>query len=288
MTDDTPQRTRDSNLPSGEARLFLASPDDWAPETGTAAALGLLSEEERQRYDSFGHPLPKRLFLTGRALARSALSRQSDTRPEEWVFETGRHGRPRIAAPGRPTLDFNLAHTNGLVACLITPALACGVDVENTSRTLDPMRMAEHSFAPEEVAGLKCLAGQDRQDRFLAYWTLKEAYLKGRGAGFTLRLDAVAIGLSDNGVLNVRFADRTGDDPRDWQFELFRAPGDHLVAVAIQHRDKEPLDIVTVWAEPPPGGPADPERLVARPIALETIASNAPRSLPAQAPGVRR
>ncbi|MDH3743677.1 MAG: 4'-phosphopantetheinyl transferase superfamily protein [Acidobacteriota bacterium] len=257
--------------PAAEAHLFLASPDDWTSETYAPEALELLSDKERKRHDSMGHPLAQRLFLTGRALARSALSHFAGRDPANWTFQAGQHGRPRIVNdPEATSLDFNLAHTDRLVVCLITLGKTGGVDVESTQRSLDPLRMAEHSFAPEEAADLKLFEGQDRQDRFLAYWTLKEAYLKARGTGFSLLLDAAVFRFPEEGVMNARFARRTEDDPRDWQFNLFRAPGEHLVAVALRHGRGVPVRIVTRWAKPAPS----PDFISSRPIVLEATASS--------------
>jgi len=61
-------------------------------------------------------------YRAAHALTRMALSSlEPAIPPSEWVFEEGARGRPEIAArSGLPRLRFNLSHTRGFVACIVT------------------------------------------------------------------------------------------------------------------------------------------------------------------------
>ncbi len=254
-----------------EAHLWLARPDAALEPELLGAWRGLLSPEERAQHDRYRVDRARRLFLTGRALVRTTLSRYADVDPRDWRFEFGPHGRPEICGPaGIPPLTFNLSHTAGLVACLVTLGLEVGVDVESTRREVRERRLAEHSFAPSEAAAVAEAPDAGLAERFFSYWTLKEAYIKARGMGLALPLKRFAFSFPEPGCVRVAFDPELGDREADWQLALFRAGEHHLVAAAIRRGARPDLEIVA-------------RRVVAlgagtRPAELREIARSGPRS----------
>jgi phosphopantetheine--protein transferase-like protein len=65
-----------------------------------------------------------------------------------------------------------------------------GIDVEDITRTVDTDAVAPSVFSPAELADFREAGLEDRRDRFFSYWTLKESYIKARGMGLSLPLDA--------------------------------------------------------------------------------------------------
>src|SRR5262249_50795126 len=117
-----------------------------------------------------------------------------------------------------------------------------GVDVEHVNRRLVGLELAERFFAPVEVAALRALAEENRGEHFFAYWTLKEAYIKARGLGLSLPLDAFAFQL-DPGCPRITFTERIADNPSAWQFARQRPGPDHALAVAIHRPGEMDLDL---------------------------------------------
>lgn len=260
---------------AGEAHLYLAVTDEWTRSGGLERALRLLSPEESERYGRFRFAAPARAFATGRALARQVLSLYADAAPADWRLEPDEHGRPRIAAPPGTGLELNLSHDDRLVACLVTGGAACGVDLESVARRVDPLRIAGHSFGEEEQRDLAGRAGADLRRRFFAYWTLKEAYLKARGRGIAMRMDSALFHFPTDdlpGRIGFACAPRAADDPHCWQFALYRADDDRLVAVALRRRGGEDLAIRSFAAQPgaPRAGVAALELLAASQPAART------------------
>ena len=58
---------------------------------------GLLSPEETQREQRFTHEEPRRQFLAGRALLRTALSQYTGVDPRRLEFQCNRHGKPALS-----------------------------------------------------------------------------------------------------------------------------------------------------------------------------------------------
>jgi 4'-phosphopantetheinyl transferase len=175
-------------------------------------------------------------------LLRLALSQAApNVAPSDWSFSAGRYGRPFVAAPASSTpLHFSLSHADGCVACVVSRHEAVGVDVETVSRRVAPLSTALRFFAPEEVETLRGLPEPAAIERFFDYWTLKEAYLKARGFGLNLPLDAFAMQVSREAI-EISFKPDIADDPRGWRFQLCSPSPSHRLAIADGSRAGLPI-----------------------------------------------
>lgn len=159
-------------------------------EDGVRAAVAQLSADERSRHDRFRQASDRRDFALAHALLRRSLSACGDRAPHEWTFTTAAHGKPALAHD--VGLAFNLAHTDGLVACCVGRDAALGIDVEKIGRRVDARTLAERFFSPVEVDEIERCPEPLRQTRFIEIWTLKEAYVKAIGDGLAHPLDRFA------------------------------------------------------------------------------------------------
>jgi len=203
----------------------------------------VLAPEEAERRARFSRERDRRLFLLSRALVRTTLSRYAPVDPAVWRFESGLLGKPEIAAPhDRPPLRFNLTHTPGLVACVVALGHEVGVDVERSDRRVS-LAVARRAFSGEEAASLERLGDDERREAFFDLWTLREAYVKARGAGMLRVLgDALTFRLEPGGEPSVTFGAGWPDDPARWRFFRLRPGGRHHCAVAV--RCPRPADLV--------------------------------------------
>lgn len=199
-----------------------------------AAYDALLTPDERTRHGRFHFERDQRLFLATRALVRTVLSQYAPVAPADWRFGAGEHGKPHIAPPRAPHLWFNLSNTRGLVVCAVSLAHeALGTDVEAIDRRGELLAIADRSFSPFERAALRALPAEAQLARFFAYWTLKESYIKARGLGLALPLDAFSFLLDDRDEVGVAFEPRLGDDASRWRFALHQASPRHMLAVGV-------------------------------------------------------
>ena len=205
----------------------------------------LLSADERARQARFRFAKDQRRFLVTRALVRTVLSRYAAVRPEDWVFSAGAHGRPAIAAPRvAPPLEFNISHCADLVLLGVTTDRTLGIDTESTAGRAFDIDGLDRYFAPEESAALLSLPPEQRRRRFFELWTLKESYIKARGMGLAIRLDAFRFEMTGERGLTLHMQPQLGDSPglwRVWQLDL--RPG-YLAAVCAARADDAPPQIV--------------------------------------------
>ena len=211
----------------------------------------LLSPEESEQERRFTHEATRLQFLVGRALLRTVLSHYSGHDPRTFEFRHNRHGKPTLRTPLEPPLEFNLSHTHGLVVCAVTLRDAVGVDVEHDSRRITAsLELARRFFTPEETAALMGLSPERQQTAFLQLWTLKEAFVKARGASVYAPPAGFSFLLSADGPPAVSSTGLASESPRDWQFARGRLALHYHAALAVRRPASTKL-AVSVRRAPP-------------------------------------
>lgn len=231
-------------LPDNEIHLYLARADQISDPDLLAQYENLLSHEERTRLPRFYHQRHRHQFLITRALQRSCLSRFSAVKPADWRFKQNGYGKPGILQPSDPATDrqplqFNLSHTAGLIICGITTQAAIGVDVEDQQRSTQAAFSSLFSyFSRQEIAQLEKLPAEQQKVRFFQHWTLKEAYIKARGAGFAIALNQFGFGFKDGSLETFFIHESEDDDAANWQFWQGRVDDRYPIAIALDSSQK--------------------------------------------------
>ena len=151
-------------LAGGEVRVSYAPISDLADPVVLERALTWLGADERARYERFSGDNDRRMFLLGRVMARALIGEALGVAATAWRWRDGPRGRPEIAS--QPTaLQFNLAHSAGLVVCALAVGRDVGVDVEDLARRPVEPAVVRRYCSPEEIRDIE---GQhDRwHDRF--------------------------------------------------------------------------------------------------------------------------
>jgi 4'-phosphopantetheinyl transferase len=210
----------------------------------------LLDDQEKRRHAAFHFADDRHLYLVAHALLRTSLSRFADVQPGEWRISSDESGRPEVAAEQCPDdrIRFNLSHTRGLAACVVTANVDIGIDVERLDRRCDMEAIAQRYFSLPERRALMALPVKERPTRFLEYWTLKEAYVKACGLGLAIPLDSFFFYRDEQMVWRIGF-DRD-DDPNKWSFVCVRPTPDHVLSIAIHDPDASEyeVNISEAWA----------------------------------------
>ena len=176
------------------ASALPARPLVWlAPrldESCLISASDLLCESERARCRGLRRRPDRERFLTGRLLARQALSCASgDIWPvTAWTFGAGLNGKPHVAAPDC-NLKISIAHSADMVVVAVSPFHDVGIDIER----MDVAARIEPSVLSDRER--RVLAGcRDAGGEFIKLWTMKEAYAKCTGEG--VGMDFAALDLN--------------------------------------------------------------------------------------------
>ena len=223
-------------LSPGQVHMWMTQPEAIQDTSLLARYSELLSSEEKEMRRRFHFEKDRKRYLCTRALVRSVLSEYAPVAPREWEFESNAFDKPEIRSTNRhiPPLRFNLTHSDKLIACAVTLKNNIGVDIENTVRSADFLKIADRHFSPREIFDLNSIPVHQRETKFFEYWTLKEAYIKACGKGLQIPLDVFTMDLTRQDKVSITFNGRQEDDPNRWQFQLFHLHEDHYLSLALE------------------------------------------------------
>jgi 4'-phosphopantetheinyl transferase len=235
---------------ANQAHVWLALTDVTHCPQRRQSYVTTLSTSERDKYYRFHFERNRLEYLVAHTLVRSTLSRYALIEPRDWSFECNVHGRPEIVtSDGTPGLRFNLSHTRGLVACIVTNTVDCGIDVEYERPLDDLTQLACAAFSIDEQDALRSLPKELQLERFYSYWTLKEAYIKARGLGLSLPLQEFSFGFDEMETPSLKIVEPLGGHPDEWQVLISQATRMHKLAVALRRGPATDLGIVCRFVE---------------------------------------
>lgn len=251
----TPSRQDRFQALQQQVHVWYCNPQAIFDADRLAGYLTLLSSAERKQQNHFHYKKDQRSYLVAHALVRKVLSMYLDKPPQDWLFSTGEHGKPRIRESSQAAgLRFNLTHTSELCACVVTHELRCGIDAEQTARQNQLLPIAKRMFAEAELTSLQNLSEIEFRQKFFYYWTLREAYVKARGTGLGGSSKAFHFNIGEADAENRRIADIVFAGGKktmvtQWQFEIYQPDAAQVMAVALKS-EGEPREIVWQFMEP--------------------------------------
>ena len=225
-------------LSANEVHLWLHEVDQDDPANDSTGE-ALLSPSELTRAARFRFERDRRLFRSAHTFLRQTLGSYLNRPPAELEFLEGSHGRPELVGA---ELRFNLTHTKGFAACVITSHADCGVDAEPVDRKSDIELVAKNVFTESERQAILDAPEPLRPKQFFQFWTLKEAYIKARGLGLSLPLREISFDVRGSSPA-VAFGPRIEDDPAQWRFWSGMATAQHHYGVAVKCSDEMNLRI---------------------------------------------
>lgn len=166
-----------------------------------------------------------------RSELRAVLAQATGLEPARIGFGRGRFGKPLVLAVDDPDRTarpyFNVSHTASVFAVLVCAGGPVGIDVEDRVRDGHFRDLYDLVLSPEERCLLEAARGDEASDRFLWFWTRKEALLKASGVGLGCDLRGVAA---------------LGQHWRRRQLRSFATPSS-IISLALSHDDPDELTI---------------------------------------------
>ncbi|CAI0391789.1 unnamed protein product, partial [Linum tenue] len=250
-------------LPSRmETHLWYVVPDEVKSAPLLSKYMELLPQSERDHVLGFRGDQLQKSALLARTLVRTTIARyQVDGHldPRSLRFKRNIHGKPEVEWETKdgfcpPPLQFNISHTSSLVACGVTMNSLIGIDVEEKRRRTknNILAFAKRYFTAHEVEHLNAIPDSElQQQEFIKLWTLKEAYVKALGKGFssspfntfTIRVNTAAqesfclpLNQASSGIA-VETLDSPQNLTNNWQFALLELMGSHYVAICLERQE---------------------------------------------------
>lgn len=224
------------NLPHEEAHVWRINANLATPPTETL--LRVLTHDEREKAERFYFHKDRRQSIVARAALRDILSRYLHVRPDDLWFRYGPQGKPELEQRTQGEhLEFNLSHSQELILAAVCAGRRIGIDVEYMRPGSDWELIVDRFFSPFEIAALSAVPGHLRTEAFFHGWTRKEAYIKAKGGGLSIKLDEFDVSLAPGEPARLLRSVEEPDAPfRWWLKEIFPAPG-YAGAVAVEGRE---------------------------------------------------
>ncbi|XP_059646670.1 uncharacterized protein LOC132293275 isoform X2 [Cornus florida] len=243
-------------LPSRmETHLWYILPDEVSSASILNQYQDLLSPFEKENVLRMRGDEMKKRALLARALVRTTIARYQinpQVSARSLKFRKNIHGKPEVewqldADWSSPPMHFNISHTSSLIACGITVDSSIGIDVEEKQRTVknNILSFARRYFSHQEVEHLTSISDPEVQrQEFIKLWTLKEAYVKALGRGFSAapfktfsiqsRASISPISNSEASEIVVESLDSSTNLTSNWQFGLLELESSHFAAICTE------------------------------------------------------
>jgi 4'-phosphopantetheinyl transferase len=186
-----------------------------------ARFLQVLSAEEHARAGKFHFEADRKRHVIGRGMARLLLGHCLGAAAGHLRFEQNEFGKPFLSEDMAPR--FNISHSGELILVALARRRAIGVDVERMRKDMAQAEIAKRFFSPRECVALASLAPERQCDAFFACWTRKEAYLKARGDGLSLPLDAFDVAFMPGEVPRLIETRHDRAEAHRWMFRAIDA-----------------------------------------------------------------
>ncbi len=176
----------------GTVHLWYAKLDVLRPNLVRYSDLLDPVESERAKRFRFLHDRER--FILGHGVLRELLGRYLNRDGSLIRFSRGPFGKPYLESK---KLHFNFSDTKDAILLGFTSGQEIGVDIETMSRDVDHGAVSQHYFTPNETTAIQA-AGPDAKQRFLEFWTRKEAVLKASGVGIMEDLRVLSVDAAHN------------------------------------------------------------------------------------------
>ncbi|MTI85600.1 MAG: 4'-phosphopantetheinyl transferase superfamily protein [Firmicutes bacterium] len=180
---------------------------------------GILSPEEQDRADRLKIDEVRYRFITARGILRRILSLYTGSAQETIRFYYNDNGKPELRQLGhKDKIRFSVSHTGNTLLIAISLNNRVGIDIEFMWPNLKFENMAKRYFMPKEYYALMELPDHARREAFYRYWTRKEAYIKGKGAGLWQLINNIEITGTSDGDIQLVTNFKYPEDAGRWHF----------------------------------------------------------------------
>ncbi len=201
----------------------------------------LLTPEERCRAGRLKFADHRDRFIAARALLRRVLGLITEVEPHDVLITTSPNGRPKIDRQRDGSqIDFNLSHSHTRFLLAVARDRRVGIDLENTSISVDCDSIARNYFHPGELIEISRSSPTFRREAFFAIWSSKEAYLKAIGDGLGRSLQDFCVSGAPAGIPRLKVVNWDASECQRWTIVPIPIAG-YAAAVVGEGSDWQPL-----------------------------------------------
>lgn len=234
-------------LSGSEVHVWSASVGAFSPVMGTLH--DLLSADEQGKAGRFAQDQRQRQYIVGRGLLRVLLSGYLDRPTQEIAFSRNPYGKPSV--DGCSWLNFNISHSDDVVAFAFARNRNLGIDVQKLNAHDVTPAIADRVFAPHELSGFGKLDEYQKQIAFSRTWAVKEAYIKGIGCGLSQPLNDLEVSFTNREQPRIRVRGKQDSHTSQWELRELSLADGYAAALAVEGRGwrltSRSIDVIPEW-----------------------------------------
>jgi 4'-phosphopantetheinyl transferase len=188
-----------------------------------------LDSRDRERAVRFRFAEDRARFILGRGLLRKTLGTYLQKAADSITL--GYTDRDRPIFPEDETIQFNLSHTQDLVAIALTAHARVGVDLEHMEIKSDLLPLAKRILSLDDYGRFQTLSAEELPAAFFRIWTRKEAYLKARGEGISGGIQRISVSFGPEATSSVA-DERENSSVERWRIINLPTPDNYMGCVA--------------------------------------------------------
>lgn len=230
-----------SNFSSGNYNLPTDTIDVWFFDrrelTPDMTDLPTLTENEQHKILQYAQEESRMQHQASRCLLRLLLGKYLHISPKKIPVCTNAHGKlfldqNALSPDGKsrlPKLYFNVSHTGTQLAFAFSCHTPVGIDIEEMRNHVRTASLANRFFHPNEWERFSHLSTTESKQLFFRYWTIREAFVKGLGTGFSIPSDSFLINesISSKGLYEIA-------EYPNWRIQALPAPDGYMCSLAYQ------------------------------------------------------
>ena len=195
----------------------------------------VLSEEERQRADSFKFLKDKIKYVACRGVLRQLMGKYLGERAKSVSIEYIKNGKPHHNS----NFEFNVSHSKDMAVIAFTYDTILGIDIEFIHRKIEFDQIAKRFFSSSEAEIVINASQGPIHKYFYNCWTRKEAFIKALGDGLSFPLDQFEVSCTPDDVPKLLSTKWDEKEVEEWSLWAFEKNEDYVGALAVRGPEKQ-------------------------------------------------
>lgn len=232
-------RPKELFVKKNEIHLWMVKPNEINFSDFRSKFKYLLNKDELEKSETYRLVSDNINYFISKCFVKHLLSRYLNIEAIDLRFRLGNMGKPEVF--NDKGVKFNLSHTKGLIVCAVSLDKDIGCDAEYSRIKNNATLIAENCFSNAEIDYLHGLPYNQRAERFLDLWVLKESYIKAKGLCVGLNMDEFSFSIGKpfldhkNDNIRLKFSSKITDKSENWYSTLIYPSDEHRIAISVDN-----------------------------------------------------
>lgn len=222
--------------------IYLSEPNVLEIELSHQKILTILDDYELEKINQTKSSDAKKQFLASRILLKVCLGLHCNKKAVSFLIKNERNGKPFIFNNGgRSEVEFNVTHSQNIIAIGITKKTKIGIDSEFIDEKKMDLNLAKEYCCKYELNSINTITDPRRSiNNMYAHWVSKEATLKCIGTGLAFEpKDIIFTGINESECHPRLIMGPSNIAPSRYKHKIIYPSENHILCVCTEDNDNE-------------------------------------------------